>query len=501
MKKTYLFLATTLLLFYNAFSQASFLDNSFGTNGLVTVPAPPNLYFHDVVIRDDGKIICAVRDLDNFRVHRFNSDGSIDAQFGNVGVVMQTTEQNLKNCVSLAIQPDGKILALCLKDGRMAITRLDDNGDWDNSFGDHGVATENTGMFDGSEGSKILLKPDGKIVIVGIGIITDPSPYKYLLVALQYDSDGTPDESFGDHGYVTEYYHDQLVSPQVYAVLQKDGKVVVGYNNSRIGASSSLILTRYNSDGTKDISFGTAGTVVKEQYGMYGLVLQSDDRIVYRGAAGTLETTRLNTNGSVDNTYGINGVSSDIPFTNYSFMPDGMLVQRNNKILMCNQINNGTISATGDGIVTQFDENGFLVHAFASNGSVYTDFNGLTDDFICMAIQKDDKIVAAGMSFSQTGNYYYYCIARYNSSLLGVNELQKTREVKIYPNPNSGNVVIEATKVEVLYVFNISGQILRAVELNSANGYTATIAGLPQGTSIVRNRDGAVIDKIVTLAQ
>ena len=114
MKKTYLFLATTLLLFYNAFSQASFLDNSFGTNGLVTVPAPPNLYFHDVVICDDGKIICAVRDLDNFRVHRFNSDGSIDAQFGNVGVVMQTTEQNLKNCVSLAIQPDGKILALCL---------------------------------------------------------------------------------------------------------------------------------------------------------------------------------------------------------------------------------------------------------------------------------------------------------------------------------------------------------------------------------------------------
>jgi uncharacterized delta-60 repeat protein len=505
MKKLSILFLLCLFFIHKSFAQASFLDNSFGNNGLVLVPAPANLYFHDIVIRDDGKIVCAVRDLDNFIVYRFNSDGSVDAQFGSGGRVQQKESEELKNCVSLAVQPDGKILALCNSGDVMAIVRINEDGSWDNSFGGNGVVADNIPGFQWGSPSKILLKPDGKIVAVGMGTTTTGAPYTYQVLTLQYNTDGTPDNTFGTAGVVADYYEKKLVSPQVYAVLQKDGKIVLAFDRG-LGMASSLLVTRYKTDGMRDVlEFGTDGWVVKNPTGAIntispvGLIMQSSGKVIFYERSDSVRSTRLNLNGTIDNTYGVNGTSSEYAHqTSFWATPTSIAVQDNDKILMSGDFYN-TISTTQDYGVTQFDDNGFIIHAFATNGTVYTDFNSLGDIATCLAVQKDEKIVAAGMSYDQSG-HQYYSLARYKPGLLGVGEIDNANsKIMIHPNPNSGTIRINAASAVTLYITNISGQILKTVELNSANKYTTTVTELPQGINLIRSKDGSVFNKIITL--
>ena len=74
------------------------------------------------------------------------------------------------------------------------------------------------------------------------------------------------------------------------AALQPDGKIVVVGDSVTDGAYSgevlNLIVTRLNPNGTRDISFGTAGVVVlrlREPVNATAVVLQPDGKILVGG--------------------------------------------------------------------------------------------------------------------------------------------------------------------------------------------------------------------------
>src|SRR5262245_1396708 len=108
---------------------------------------------------------------------------------------------------------------------------------------------------------------------------------------------GNPlDPSFGSGGKVVTPVSDYSIQ----VTLQSSGKIVV------IGASH---VGRYNTDGTLDTTFGTNGIASFSAFQVDALAVQADDAIVLAGidrSAPTLDfaVARLDSNGHADTAFG-----------------------------------------------------------------------------------------------------------------------------------------------------------------------------------------------------
>src|SRR4029453_8722024 len=101
----------------------------------------------------------------------------------------------------------------------------------------------------------VALQTDGKILAAGVFFQGGTNN----IALARYNTDGTPDASFGTGGRLTTNFAG--VGAVAFSVApQPDGKVVVaGWANINGGADFALV--RYNSNGTLDTSFGTGGRV------------------------------------------------------------------------------------------------------------------------------------------------------------------------------------------------------------------------------------------------
>jgi uncharacterized delta-60 repeat protein len=236
------------------------------------------------------------------------------------------------------------------------------------------------------------------------------------------------------------------------AVLQPDGKVIVaGYNYQTSPNLVDFAVSRFNSDGSLDTTFGTAGTVsinfLEEQSGQqvlrsgdyaYAIVLQPDNKIVVGGsvvasvaAANNRDfaLARLNANGSLDITFGVGGADGDgkvltnFEGTSYDAI-SGLAIQADGKIVA-----GGTSGSTGatsdlaqDFALARYNPDGTLDSTFGvggtdGNGKLRTDFLTRRDGAQSVVVQPDGKIIAGG--YTQTGATdadYDFALVRYNAA-------------------------------------------------------------------------------------
>src|SRR5262249_2211721 len=122
-----------------------------------------------VVIQPDGKIVVLATDFIKHTSYivRYLSSGALDGSFGSGGKRTIPLDRLSK----LALQPDGKLLALGYHqspdgDRKFAVHRMQPNGDPDPSFNGGGIAWLD---FGGSkdEGEALALLPDGRILAAG----------------------------------------------------------------------------------------------------------------------------------------------------------------------------------------------------------------------------------------------------------------------------------------------------------------------------------------------
>jgi len=183
------------------------LDKSFGKGGKVTTEFQSfnsTEYGFALAIQSDGKIIvggtCSSPSLLDqvFGVVRYNLDGSLDPTFGNGGKTTITFVNNSDYAEiinSLALQPDGKIVAAGFAANDFGMVRLNPNGTLDTSFGaggkvrtDFDPVTDVDVDIDGA--LAISLQPDGHILLAGRSI---RSPGNEGLSLARYNPDGTLD--------------------------------------------------------------------------------------------------------------------------------------------------------------------------------------------------------------------------------------------------------------------------------------------------------------------
>ncbi|HEY5616144.1 MAG TPA: delta-60 repeat domain-containing protein, partial [Bacteroidota bacterium] len=230
----------------------------------------------------------------DFALARYNADGSLDLSFGSGGKV--TTDflglADVANAV--AIQPDGKIVAvgydnvtsfaLFLFD--FALARYKSDGSPDASFGSGGKVTTNFfGSYD--EARAVVIQPGGKLVVAG----TATNPFQESISdfgLVRYNSDGSLDATFGDNGKVMTDFGSEF--DDAWALAQEqDGRLVVAGQSEDSQERTDFALARYNANGELDATFGSGGLAKTDFFGfddrVRAVALQNDGKVVAAGIA------------------------------------------------------------------------------------------------------------------------------------------------------------------------------------------------------------------------
>ena len=233
----------------------------------------------------------------DFALARYNADGSLDTTFGSGGKVV-TSFSNFPDIIeALALQPDGKIIAggtLRLDNnfyrGDFALTRYNPDGTLDATFGEGGMVITDVTASDTliDQIKDLALEPDGKIIAGGSAVSLIFSGDKFAMA--RYQPDGTLDASFGAGGKVSTVFNVRSGASGV--ARQANGKIILAGAVVLPGNDfSDVALARYNSDGTLDATFGNAGRKVDNltengSDGAAAIALQPDGRIVIAGISG-----------------------------------------------------------------------------------------------------------------------------------------------------------------------------------------------------------------------
>lgn len=406
MKKRFT-LYVTLLFCMKTFAQDGTLDTSFGTGGRAFATPPGlNQSLSKTVVQRDGKVIMAGRATNccgyDFSVTRFNNDGSLDNTFGREGIVITEFTPGAWDIITtVAVQPDGKIIAGGYSSNRFALARYHIDGSLDSSFNGNGKLT---GRFNtSSEIYAVCVLSDGKILAGGA---SDMSGSSYDFTLARYLSDGSPDLTFDADGIVTTSL--STGSDIIYSLaIQADGKIVAA-GTSGNGAGNDFAIVRYNDNGSADSTFNSNGKCIIDFGGndnAYSAAIQPDGKIVAAGSSDyTMAVARVLSNGRPDNTFNLSGKVITTMGTSFDQLYS-VLVQSNGKIMA------GGVSFNGlnkDFAVLRFNADGSFDQGFGTEGKLRLDM-GADEAYPTMA-GWGDKVLIGGYSSNRLA------VARLNNS-------------------------------------------------------------------------------------
>ena len=477
------------------FSQDGSLDNTFGINGIVTTSFGPYTQSEvfDLALQADGKIV-VIGGFNNdqfplndteYRIIRYNTNGSLDNSFGNNGIV--NTSYDIRH---VKIQTDGKILV----QGSQNLARYNTNGSLDITFGSAGIITCNSRDF--------AIQADGKIVITSSESVSQTTYGAWSIK--RYNSNGSLDTTFGINAVATI-----SPTPTEYGYLsnlaiQTDGKIIV---NGYQGTNQSFVLSRFNTNGILDNTFGVAGIIYYDGNGGYDrdlvLDIQADGKILsFVGVDNLLpaqKIARFNTNGILNNTFGNFGVIT--PQVGGCNCGD-LALQTDGKIIVVGYSNN---NGQYDFALNRFNTNGSLDNTFGVDGIITTSIG--TESFArVVAIQSNGKIVVAGKSIDGSGDVFQsvFTIVRYNNDLTGdISESNISSQISIYPNPFSNTTTLKTNNLfenATFIVYNTLGEQVRKIENITGQTFTFYRENLDEGIyfyHLKENNKMLSVDKLI----
>jgi uncharacterized delta-60 repeat protein len=416
-----------------AASGAGSLDTTFGSGGKVLTPFK-NLYAgynSKILLQPDGSIVmaCIVQGSAYHDFHiclaRFKADGSLDTGFGASGKVIAILEgDNSFNddfTTGLAIQPDGKIVVtgyISTWNGdywtyKSVILRYTANGAPDTSFDGDGVKFADNAIF-----RDVVIQPDGKIVIAGLGI--------QGAIVIRLNTNGSFDTTFDGDGIAATSMEVFGYSANITAVaIQPDGKIVL----SGTGDWEAFFVIRHNSDGSPDTGFDNDGMTVTQFGGTYGIgadaramIIQPDGKIMLAGYAAPFPNgryeivlVRYNPNGSPDTSFDTDGkVTTHVSASDRNDEAYDAVLQPDGKILVLGSLNRIPNASPIEGLwgILRYNADGSLDSTFNGDGIATTTVTGTEDFASSMLLLPDGKLLVSG----RTGNPSVFALLRFNTT-------------------------------------------------------------------------------------
>jgi uncharacterized delta-60 repeat protein len=257
----------------------------------------------------------------------------------------------------------------------------------------------------------MVVQPDGRI-LVGGGL-------GFFYAMARFMPDGSLDPGFGQDGIV------QQAEPRLTAngiALLPDGRIVLAGG----GLGYTLKLSRYESNGLHDGTFGTNGVVDTglAVSGPFSMARQADGRFVFVFFyAGGFTLVRLDSDGSIDAGFGSGGI------VNLDFFANAVVVRPDGKIFVGGSSRTlppppppPPASTIEDAKVTPSSKQSFEVRRFNPDGTPDESFGkkGLvTTSFYdpstiqALALDAQGRLVAAGNTVSPSGLGGDFALARY----------------------------------------------------------------------------------------
>jgi uncharacterized delta-60 repeat protein len=372
--------------------------------------------------------------------------GDLDPTFGSGGKVTTDFFGGDDSAAGVAIQSDGKIIAVGSTSNPkgqvgtdFALARYRPDGSLDTGFGvnrNGKVATDFFGSNDAATG--VAVQPDGMIVVVGT--TTNPQQGTGTEFALaRYSKNGTLDPQFGNNGKAANSFMggSDLANG---ITIQSDGKIIVVGNDG----GGNFLLARYNSNGKLDGSFGASGFVIASSYppgttagGANAVAVQPDGKIVVAGTVMTppgnpslgptttgqnLAVARFNPDGSPDTSFGSGGMTGVIAYGQahaIAMLPSGDIVVAGDSYISLSG------RARREITLARVNQEGGIVAVATSPFLFLNGINvGQSEEVGAagIAIQPDGDIVTAGtISVNENGTLLTggqdFALTRFSSSL------------------------------------------------------------------------------------
>ena len=401
-------------------------DSTFNSGAIKFVPGDISSSF---TVQADSKIVVNCLSASQTKIFRFNSNGSTDISFNSTGSVTRaipyyTGNFATDNYSTVRVQADGKIVlvtgynsaanTLTGKNFDIAVVRFNSNGTQDTSFDTDGLKLVSFyGMNDFGYNFDIY---NNRYIISGN---TYQTFFEKRIAICSVNQDGTMDATFGTDGKNTMQPLRKAVANLLTSEMQADGKIVLCGNefvaSNDIGDFNYPCLSRYNTDGSIDTSFGTSGkSIINESGNVTAFKLQSDGKMIIASTSGLSGTRvlRLVTNGSIDTTFGTNGV---VTLTNQSFGNiRSIAVQTDGKIVLAGNTTNGVNPATQNFYTVRLNTNGTFDSTFGTNGVSTLGSTAFQDDIYGVKIQPNGKIVVGGVM--SNGADLDIAVLRYNAN-------------------------------------------------------------------------------------
>jgi uncharacterized delta-60 repeat protein len=423
-----------------AAAQAGTLDPTFGTNGIVSA----SMHVSAVAIQSDGKIVLAGSAVSNSQLFdtllRLNTNGSFDTTFGTAGfayLTPPTAGSAPLGFFALAIQPNGEIITAGATQSFQSgyvnfvqVARVESNGTLDTSFGTGGFTTSTAILFtpydvSAAQAVALALQKNGSILVAS----------SYFNLMARFTGSGQLDTTFGTAGLVNlANPGPNFTTAPTQIAVQSNGKILVASGSiAPVAQVQAGTISRYNTNGSLDTTFGSSGSTASIASASALLVQTNGDIVI----AGSL-TSKLNapptsnnvgfgvarylSTGASDKTFGSGGVAvANFGATAPLSGAFAIAIQSNDELIAAGAAAQGPLNLSFDSAfgLARFTTAGTLDTTFGTGGLVTTTLvSGSTNVYSYvngLAIQSDGKIVAAGNTSvdqgfgSGTGAY----IARY----------------------------------------------------------------------------------------
>jgi len=287
----------------NGSLDTTFVQAGTGINGNANIPV------NAIALDSTGKILAggaftSYNGVVRPYLLRLNTDGSLDLSFAATGTGLND------NVNAIAIDDSGKLVVggaftSYNSTSRAYVARLNSDGTLDSSF-----APTGTGLNNNVNG--LAIESSGKIIVVGDFTSYNGSAKPYMA---RLNTDGSLDATYTADGT-------GLNSFAYCVVLDASEKAVVGGWFTRYNGVAASTLLRFNSDGTRDTSFGTGGGTAAM---VQAVALGSDGKLAIAGGFSDYDgiarqyVARVNSDGNLDTTFapagaGLNHVARSITF-------------------------------------------------------------------------------------------------------------------------------------------------------------------------------------------
>lgn len=324
--------------------------------------------------------------------------GDLDPSFSGDGIA-KPADANMPDAV--AIQPDGRIVVV----GGGIVTpdletrawamRLLPSGRPDPDFGggDGFVTLRFTEEYNWAH--DVAIQPNGRIVIVGSS--EDPATNQVEMAVVRLSASGRREAGFGAFGH---FGWDDVVPAAV--ELQSDGAILVA--GSAFTTTSLGFLVRLLPSGAQDTSFSGDGRVAFDTQGqdVFGdVVVAPSGRILVGGSVrdqGVAETHALvayTHRGVLDTSFGGDGIAS--------YRTDGVLGGRSvalgpdGTVLVAGLASSA--DASQDGAVVRFTKRGGIDRTFDDDGMAPIAVGkGIDETLFDLVVQADGRALAIGDS-------------------------------------------------------------------------------------------------------